>query len=249
MLRTVLSVCLSLAVSAGTAAAQKPAASFAGAWTLAVQGGDHVIPFGLTLEQKDAALTGVLTVVGNEIPVSGSVTAGAFVATGTGPMPLAPGSSHDAKAPIAEFTVRGQWAEDGTLTGSLTLKSAARTGEMKYTGERLKARAPVAGVAGAITDVSGEWTVNVAEAGLTFAMTLAQSGQKVTGSIVSDHLGTMAVTGTFVNGVFSFVSDGEQHGQTIHIEYTAKPVSATALAGDLTSSAGAMTFRAERVKK
>lgn len=251
MLRAFVVRCLAVAAVFAPAGvfAQKPVPSLSGAWTLSVQGGDHVIPFGLTVDEKAGTLSGVLSVMGNDITMTGASAPSGFTLTGTGPLPAAPGSSHGAAAPAGEFTLKGEWAADGTLTGTLSIKSSARAGDMKFTGERLKQRPVVDGAANAITSVAGDWTVNIVEAGLVAPMTLTQSGTAVTGTMNSDHLGTLKIAGTFVNGTFVFTGDGEAHGQTIHIEFVAKPQSATTLAGDLTSAAGAMTFTAERVKK
>lgn len=236
-----------IAVAAAPAAAQTPASAHgvAGTWTLGLEGGDHVIPVGLTLEQHGDALTGTLAMMGKNYPVSGSLQGQTLALTGQGALGF-PGQ----QAPVGDVTIAGTADAGGTFAGTFTLKTGERLMAMKYTAERLRERkTATATSAGAPpASVAGDWTVTIVEASLTMKMTLAQEGDKVTGTATSDHLGAMTLAGTFVNGTLAFVTTGKNNGQDIRIEYTGTPRANGEFAGDLSSPMGAMTWTSARVR-
>ena len=240
--------------------AQAPASSLSGTWTLAVQGGDHVIPMGLTLDQKGNVLTGSLSFMGHDLPVASELKSGALTLAGKG---LAMGAPPNGAAPTGagaalhngastptagEFTVTGNLDAAGAFAGGLALQGMSR-GPLTYTAERLRERKVTAAAGAPMASVAGDWTMKIVEAQLQLSMSLQQSGDTVTGKLVSDHLGTMTVDGTYVNGILKFVSVGKETGQEVRIEFTGKPQVSGAIAGDLWSQMGAMTWSADRVKK
>lgn len=259
----------SLPAAAQTTAADaaKPA-SFAGTWTLGLIG-DHVIPTGLVLEQNGTALKGTYIFMGREFAFAGEVTGKSFSLKGTSPqLGFAPAShgggasappqnaaqaaaSFDVqKAKIIDTTIAGTMNDDGTMAGNMDVKlDEGRSGRIKWTAERLKARPTTSSSTAPTIDLNGDWKMNVVEAQLHMDVALKLEGSKVTGTAKSDHLGVMKLEGTYTNGALTFAATGGNTGADARIEFSGKAKADGTLAGDLKSQMGSMTWSAERVKK
>lgn len=233
-----------IAAAAVPATAQTPPAThgLAGTWTLGLEGADHVIPIGLTLEQHGDALTGTLAMMGKTYPVAGSLQGQTLALTGQGALGL-PGTP----APVGDVTIAGTADAGGGFAGTFTLKTSTRLMAMHYTAERLRER-KVAPAGRAPANLTGDWTMTVVEAALTIRLTLTHTGDRVTGTAVSDHLGAMTVDGSFVNGTLAFATTGKNNGQDLRIEYTGTAGATGEFAGDLSSPMGAMTWTSTRVR-
>lgn len=107
--------------------------SVAGSWRLALQGGDHVVPMGLELEQNGRALTGTLMAQGKEVPLAGEITNGAFRLTPTVKAEVEDRSGHGHSGPLE---ITGKLLEDGTMSGEFS----SPKGGIPWTAERLKKR-------------------------------------------------------------------------------------------------------------
>lgn len=268
--RVLLAVAFAAALPA-IAAAQPPQknAPLTGTWTMGLIG-DHVIPTALVLDQKGTTLTGTFIFMGKDFPVAGEVADGKITLTGKGPA-FGVRSGHEAgvaagagprtavagpQAPgatpvLADMTITGTLDADGAMAGTLATKMAEGTGMIKWSAERLKERKVpnAAASVAAGTTIAGNWTMTIPEAQQTLIAELKQDGNKITGVAKNDHLGALAIEGTFASGTLSFIAKGSANGQDVRIEFTGKFTNAGTFAGDLTSAMGAMTWTAERVKK
>ncbi|MBP6716431.1 MAG: hypothetical protein KA205_06185 [Acidobacteria bacterium] len=258
----------SLAIPQSAAAQTAPApASLAGTWNMGLIG-DHVIPVALVLEQKGTALKGTFIFMGKDYPVTGEINGSAFSLTGQGPG-FGRGNDHAAGAAAApaqvqgperasptnqtaEMTIRGTRNADDGLAGDMVTKLGdGRSGVIKWTAERLKERKvpAAAGAASAPANVAGNYTMTIPEAQLTMDVALKQDGAKVSGAAKSEHLGVMALDGTYAAGTIAFVMTGSMNGQDVRIEFTGKYTADGTLGGDLTSQMGQMTWAAQPIKK
>lgn len=267
--KLILAIGFTVAIPA-IAAAQTPqkAAPLTGTWTMGLIG-DHVIPTALVLDQKGNALTGTFIFMGKDFPVTGDVVDGkitlkgkgpafgvrsgheAGVAAGAGPR-TAVASPAGAGAPqLADMTISGTLDADGAMAGTLATKMAEGTGMIKWSAERLKERkVPQSGAAVAAgTTIAGDWKMSIVEAQQTLDTVFKQDGNKITGVAKNDHLGSLAIEGTFASGTLSFVASGMVSGQPVRIEFTGKYSNSGTFAGDAQSQMGPMTWTAERVKK
>lgn len=240
-------------IAAPRAAAAQTAgapASVAGTWNMGLVG-DHVIPVALVLEQDGGALTGTFILMGKDFPLTGTVAGRTLTLTGKGPAFGRPGGDHNAAdAAAPDMTITGELNDDGGLAGDVALKMSESTRRIKWTAERLKERKlPASQAASADMNITGAWKMTVVEAQLQMEVALTQTGTKITGSAMSDHLGRMTIEGTFANGTLSFVTVGTVSGEEVRIECSGKYLANGTLAGDLASQMGAMTWTAERVKK
>jgi len=273
---TLVFACGCIAAVPALATAQQPhmqpqaaLASLAGTWNMSLIG-DHVIPVALVLEQNGTALKGTFIMMGKDFPVTGELTGGKFTLKGKGPAFGRPAGDHAAGAAaagaptpangpqratptagLADMTINGTVNADGDLAGEMLTKMEERTGTIKWTAERLKERkVPTeAGASTAAVDTTGKWTLSVVEAQLQIAVELKQTGNKITGTATSDHLGTMKLDGTLANGVLKFTTVGSNAGQEIKIDYTGKYRADGTFSGDLASEMGAMTWSMAQVKK
>lgn len=264
----------SVAVPAVAAAqtAPKPA-SLAGTWNMGLIG-DHVIPVALVLEQDGAALKGTYIFMGREFAFTGAVTGKTFTLTGTGPLlgrvgqqppqhggaapaaapaqtPAQPPAGFDVKkVAVVDTTITGSLNDDGGMAGNVDLKmEEGKTGRIKWTAERLKARPVASAAAGPSIDLNGAWNMSINEAQIHMDVTFKQDGPKVTGTATSEHLGAMKLEGTYANGTLTFVAIGSMGGQEVKIEYSGNAKADGTLAGDLKSQMGGMSWTAARVKK
>lgn len=98
-----------------------------GTWQLALHG-DHKIPMGLELAQEESKLTGTLTFMGKDIPVSGEIKGEEFTISGKAVL-----MSQDGESSL-NFT--GKLKEDGTIGGDIQ----SPHGVMKWSGERFRTR-------------------------------------------------------------------------------------------------------------
>lgn len=252
------------------AAAQAPQkdAPLTGTWTMGLMG-DHVIPTALVLDQKGTTLTGTFIFMGKDFPVTGEIAGGKMTLTGKGPA-FGVRSGHDAgvaagagpktvtatpvggNAPVlADMTITGTLDADGAMAGTLATKMAEGTGMIKWSAERLKERKLPASqaVSSQAVDLNGGWTLAIVEAQQTLATELKQDGSKVTGVAKNDHLGTLAIEGTFAGGTLSFVATGNVSGQPVKIEFSGQYLKTGGFAGEAQSQMGTLTWTAERVKK
>lgn len=123
-----LAIALPPAAHAGLPAQAERVASVAGAWQLSITG-DHVVQAGLVLEQDGVKVTGALTIMGKEAPVTGDFVDGKLTLT----------SSAQVTDPHGEQTnlnIKATLQEDGTLDG----KYVTQRGSMALIGERFKKR-------------------------------------------------------------------------------------------------------------
>lgn len=268
-----IAMCVAASLIAPRAAAGQTGgapASLAGTWNMGLVG-DHVIPVALVLEQHGGALTGTFILMGRDFPLTGEVVGRRLTLTGKGPAFGRPGGDHNAAVAagggekravlagparpgenmaLADMTITGELNDEGGLAGDVAIKLSEGTGTIKWTAERLKERkVPASQAVSPDVNLTGAWTMAIVEAQLQLDVALTQTGTKVTGSAMSDHLGKMTIEGTFGNGTLSFVSVGSVSGQEVRIEYSGRYLANGTLAGELTSQMGAMTWTAARVKK
>ena len=106
-----------------------------GTWNMGIQG-DHVIPTALVLKQDDKKLTGTIALptqnVGQrvEVELSGEIADGAFTLAGT---------VENASEPTS-LAITGSLKDDGSLEGTLAMRSHGRDHNLPWTAERLKER-------------------------------------------------------------------------------------------------------------
>jgi hypothetical protein len=266
---TLFAALITAAIPALAAAqSSQKATPLTGTWTMGLIG-DHVIPTALVLDQKGTALTGTFIFMGKDFPVTGEVADGkvtlkgkgpafgvrsgheAGVAAGAGPKTVT-ASPAGANAPqLADMTITGTLDAGGAMAGTLATKMNEGTGLIKWTAERLKERkVPESqAVSSQTVDLNGSWKMTIAEAQQTLDTELKQDGTKVTGVAKNDHLGSLAIEGTFASGTLSFVASGTVSGQPVRIEFSGKYTKSGTFAGDAMSQMGALTWTAERVKK
>lgn len=229
-----------------------------GTWTMSLIG-DHVIPLGLALKQEGIALTGTLTMMGKEIPVKGEVTNGAVTLIGSATMMMRDHAQSTADqggaapAPSGmKFT--GSVLSDGTLSGEL----AGPRGPMKWTADRLKERAPVAGAStsstssGAIALV-GSWNVSVIADHVTpVGLLIEQAEDKVRG-VLTLMGGDVPLTGAFANGTLTlsgeFTPDvTAKSGMRGTLKVTATLKADGSIAGEFSMAHGTFPLTGERLK-
>ena len=116
-----------------TAPASAPAnatpLAIAGDWALTATG-EHVVPMGLQLTQKDAKVTGTITLMGAEIAVSGDYASGALSVSGELTADAAAKAGMAGMGGAVKLTARMK--KDGTLDGTFTMTH----GVFPVTGER-----------------------------------------------------------------------------------------------------------------
>ena len=99
--------------------------SLTGTWVILLEG--HEV--GLEVEDKSGTLEGTLYIMGQRVPVEGSMTDGAFILTSDAQ--VGDTQSHGA---TVKMKITGQHKPDDTLEGEIELPR----GPMKWTAERLK---------------------------------------------------------------------------------------------------------------
>ena len=98
--------------------------------------GDHVIPTALVLKQDKTKLTGTIALPTQnagqriEVELSGEITEGAFKISG---------AVENATEPTT-IAISGSLKDDGSLEGTLAMKSHGRDHNLPWTAERLKER-------------------------------------------------------------------------------------------------------------
>jgi hypothetical protein len=106
-----------------------------GTWNMGLQG-DHVIPTALVLKQDKTKLTGTIALPTQntgqriEVELSGEITDGAFKISG---------AVENATEPTT-IAISGSLKDDGSLEGTLAMKSHGRDHNLPWTAERLKER-------------------------------------------------------------------------------------------------------------
>ena len=162
--------------------------ALAGDWeiTLNTPQGAQTLSASLTVEGDK--LTGQLTSPLGIMPVTGSVTAGAFTM----------GTKLSIQGADIEVGISGK-LENAALNGTMKLGDF---GEFPFTGKRAsKAASAPASTGGGATatggDAAGKWniTLNIGGNEFPFAATLTREGEKVAG-VLTTVAGEMAVTGT-----------------------------------------------------
>ena len=122
------------ALLAATVAVADPP-TVTGTWNMGLQG-DHVIPTALVLKQDQTKLTGTIALptqnVGQrvEVELSGEITNGVFTISG----------SVEHAAEPTTIAISGSLKDDGSLEGTLAMKSKGRDHNLPWTAERLKER-------------------------------------------------------------------------------------------------------------
>ena len=111
---------------------------------------------------------------------------------------------------------------------------------MKLTGERFRerkapkpgARASSSASASAVQGVAGSWNmaIKMEQGAMQAALVLKLEGSKVSGTLASDHSGTLNLEGTFTGATLSFSTTSRD---SMHLEYTAMLKSDGTLAGEL----------------
>src|SRR6185436_14028284 len=207
-----------------TPEAKKPdAASVAGTWNVTLM--SHQVA--LVLEQDGTKVTGTMMMMGTEVKVDGTFADGVLKLTSNARMmgrPPAetreeghappPGSAKEGTA----LTLTAKLQEDGTLAG----EAPGPNGPVAWTGERLKVRKPKAAAA-AGPGLTGAWKMSATspQGAMAFDLTLAQDGEKITGTINSAHSGELKLEGgTFASGTLTF-STGGTGPNTMHLDYRA----------------------------
>lgn len=119
---------LTFAAMAALAVAADNSQTVDGTWNLGMQGGDHVVPVALVLQQEGGKVSGTLMMPGNDVPLNGSFQEGQLTLTGT-----MEGREHGASQQVK---LTAKILDDGTMAGDF----GSGTRSMKWTAERLKAR-------------------------------------------------------------------------------------------------------------
>ena len=246
---------VALLAHAAAASAQTPAAAgtsaVGGAWKVSLHG-QHVIPVGMELSQDGRAVTGTLMLWNGDVELTGSFDGGLLKVAGT----LAPTDGSHGGERVIEATLK----EDGTLAGTVV---AVGLGQMKLTAERFKERPARTGVSAATTATTaatgspsgpaaafaGPWTVTTAMGGerRTFALTIAVTGEAITGTLGSDHAGLLALRD-------ARVKDGElffavpMTGTTQVVEFRFTLTDPQSLSGSMTGPMGPASFTGTRTK-
>jgi len=226
------------------APAAKPAMTLTGDWNVSLYG-DHVVPVGMTLTQDAKKLTGTIMLPGTDVALTGDFVDGAITLKGkveSGATAHGPGMG------TGDVTITATVKEDGTLNGQF----AGGRGTIKLTAERLGRRpsraTPPPADPGVSGSVAGRWNVSIDMNGtpMPFALALTLDGDKVGGTITSDHSGELKVDGTFINGALAFKTTT---GEGMTLTFTGALKDGDTLAGNLTGPMGALSWTAPRVKK
>lgn len=118
---------LSLSLRAGQTADHS---TLSGTWNMSLNGGDHVVPVGLVLEQDGKTLTGTLMIMGKDVPLEGEYVDGALKLSGNAQIGTGDGHS------LGPLKITGTLKDDGTLAGEFE----SPHGPLSWTAERLKKR-------------------------------------------------------------------------------------------------------------
>jgi hypothetical protein len=188
----------------------------------------------------------------NDIPVKGEFVGGAVTLTANARMQFrGPGGEDHGAAAGAEaktMKIEGKMIEDGTLSGEMD----GPRGPIHWTAERFKERKVPQKKTAAAPNVTGAWVASATAAGqgaMKIDLNLKQDGNKISGSLKSDHSGELPVEGMIANGTLVFVSIANAGTPgAMRIEYAAKLAEDGTLAGELMSPMGKMPFTAERAK-
>jgi hypothetical protein len=214
------------------AAAQTP--DIAGNWdvTVAMQQGPQLVP--LLLKKDGDRFTGTLSAPQGELPVEASVkdktvTILFSVQTQDGPLSM---------------TMTGT-VDGDTMTGTVDF---AGRGQSQWSAKRA---APAgAAASGAKLDVSGTWAfaVETAAGSGTPTITLAQQGEKLTGTY-SGQLGEAPLTGTVKGSAIEFAIDLSVQGTALHIVYAGTAETAATMKGTVKlAELGEGTFTAKKTQ-
>jgi hypothetical protein len=240
-------ICAGSGVAAQTAT---PAATgISGSWKVSLHG-QHIIPVGMELKQDGVKISGTLMLWNGDVPLEGEIVDGSMKASGR----LEPTDG----TPAGDRTVTATVQPDGTLDGTF----AGDHGKIRLTAERFTdrpTRRPAAPRPSSMPSTAstsspadaaafaGKWRLT-ASAGpdkreLQLELVAAHGG--ITGTVVSDHAGTIAIQNARVaDGTLTF---GVPMG-TSAVEFTATLKGHGELAGTLAGPMGPMTFTAERVR-
>ncbi len=243
--RLITLVLLTATVAAAqTSIPAKPAATAGGDWKVSLHS-DHVVPVGMTLVQDAARLTGTIMLPGNEVPLTGQIVDGVISLKGKVENATV---SHGTGGGSGEVTITATLKEDGTLEGTFT----GGRGTIKLTAEKLGRRpvrsAPVPADPGVSGSVAGRWTMSIEMSGNVMAAVLALTvdGEKVAGTLTSDHSGELQVAGTFVKGALVFTGGS---GDGPALTFTGALTDGDTLAGKLNGQMGELSWTAPRAKK
>ena len=260
--RQVLVIAIGLLAFVGRAAAQ-PSSGVAGTWNVTMM--SHQVA--LVLTQEGTAVTGTLTIRGQEVPVTGTFVDGAMTLSAnamvmtrpeggaespsTGHADAATSRASSGSASPTKLTMTATLLDDGTLAGEM----ASPSGPLAWTGERLRER-PTPGTRASSAPPSepgltGRWKMSVAmpTGAMEFGLTLTQRGTKVTGTLSSDHSGDLPLEGTLTDGTLTLSSGGgPSSSPEMRLSYTATQQSDGSLKGELVGPMGRMAWTAERAK-
>ncbi|MEP6918783.1 MAG: hypothetical protein ABJC89_24300 [Acidobacteriota bacterium] len=238
MHRRILMIRYSIAIAACQLLLALPAAAqtadIAGNWdvTVATQRGTQQAP--LVLKKDGDKLTGILSA-----PQQGDLAVEATVKD---------------KAVTIRFTVPTQ---DGPLSLAMigTVNGDTMTGTVDIAGEKAqwsaKRAAPAAASAASAAklDVSGTWAfaVETAAGSGTPTITLAQQGEKLTGTYAG-QLGEAPLTGTVKGSAIEFAIDLSVQGTALHIVYAGTAESSTMKGTIKLGELGDGTFTAKKTQ-
>ena len=235
------------AAAAQTSIPGTPAAAVGGDWKVSLHS-DHVVPVGMTLVQDAAArLTGTVMLPGNEVALTGQIVDGVISLKGKVESATV---SHGTGQGSGEVAITARLKEDGTLEGTFT----GGRGTIKLTAEKLGRRpvrsapAPAPADPGVSGSVAGRWNMSIEMTGNVMAavLTLTLDGEKVAGTLTSDHSGELKVAGTFVKGALVFtVGSGDGPSMT----FTGALTDGDTLAGKLNGQMGELSWTAPRAKR
>jgi hypothetical protein len=228
----------------------KIAPSIAGTWTMTVM--SHQV--GMVLAQDGTKVTGTFMLMGKDVPVEGEFVDGTLTLTSNARI-MTPQTENaqalhgGATPPGTPLTIKGKLQDDGTLAAEMPGGSGQ---PLTFVAERLKERKVRAAAAAAATGpgVTGAWKmVAMAPQGIMeLNLSFKQNGEKVTGTLWSEHTGELALEGTFANGTLKFSSGGSDP-HSMPMNYKAALAADGTLSGELTSAEATMKWTAERVKK
>jgi hypothetical protein len=230
-----------------TAVAQTP--SVAGTWKLSLVA-DHVVPTALVLELHGADVSGTFSVMNKPVDVKGTFASNLLELKGTGLRAAGPGDHGTMPTTGMDFVIKGTFdAEENTIAGTLAIDGGPT---FKFTAERLRERPRGAPAPPAVAvNVSGSWAMGLEEGGgqiAEAALTLTQTGERVTGRFENDHLGAVPLEGTVVDGRLTLKGTAVVNGTEYPLTFTAVVQPDGSLKGDAASVMGTMPWTARRVK-
>jgi len=249
--KRILAMAAILATASVVSAQEDKKQNLTGSWKFSMHG-DHVIPGGMTLEQEGTRVKGTFMFMNNDIPVQGAFAGGVVSLSANARLQLRGpgGEDHGAQAGDGKkLKIEGKMTDDGTLEGEME----GPRGPIRWTAERFKERKLPAqkAKAPAAPNVTGAWiaSASAGQGGMKIDLNLKQDGNKLGGTLKSDHSGELPLEGMIANGTLVFFATTNAGGPgSMRLEFSAKLKDDGTVAGELMSPMGKMPWTAERAK-